>query len=476
MIGSEMAPYSKTGGLGDVMGALPGALARLGCEVTVVVPFLPSMDRARWGIADSGVDVRARLDGAWRTARVLETRISGYRVLFLHYPPYFDRDGLYGTAFGDHGDNAQRFAFFAYAAVEAARQRAPLPDVVHVHDWQAALIPLLLRAPEHYGRFGDLSRAATVLTVHNLSYQGVFPKEALPKLGISWAHFRLEELEFWDQINFLKAGLTAADAITTVSPTYAQEIQTPEQGWGLDGVLRERAGVLHGVLNGIDRDAWDPGADPLIPAAFTARTLCRRTENADALRQELKLPPDGGPIVGVVSRLAEQKGIELVLGLSDRLRGLGLQWAILGSGDARYEKALRALARRHPKVVGAKVGFDERIARLIYAGSDFFCMPSLFEPCGLGQLIALRYGSVPIVRSTGGLADTVRDLDEPGGVGIVFGPATSEALEGALVRARDLAAQPEEFLDVRKRGMGLDFSWEASAREYLRIYGVHAPP
>lgn len=473
MIASEMAPLSKTGGLGDVVGALPGALAGLGCEVTAVIPHLPSMTAKRFGLVPTGTVVEARIDGAVRRATVLEaTAVGGVRVLCLECPGYFDREALYGTPFGDYPDNAQRFAFFSYAAIEAARVLAPGPDVVHTHDWQTGLVPLLLRDAEHYGSDPFLGEAATVHTIHNLAYQGVFPKEVLPTLGLSWRHFRMHGLEFFDQVNFLKAGLTSADAITTVSPTYAGEIQTPASGWGLDGVLRERAGqgALHGILNGIDLHAWDPALDAALPAVFTAKSLARRPRNTEALRGEFGLPPDGRPVVGLVTRLAAQKGIDLLLGLGDGIEALGAQWTLLGNGDHHYEEAARSLAARFPDTVGALIGFDERVARLVYGGSDFFCMPSLFEPCGLGQLIAQRYGSLPIVRRTGGLADTVRDVSEPKGTGFLFDEASPEALGEAVERAVEFAASRRRMEQARRAGMGRDFSWSASAREYLRVY------
>lgn len=478
MITSEMAPFSKTGGLADVAGALPAALSALGCEVTAVIPHVPTISAQRFGVTSTGESVEILLDGARRRAEVLEAEAAGgVRVLLVSYPPYFDREGLYGTPFGDHPDNAQRFAFFAHAAIEAARRVAPGPDVVHTHDWQAGLVPLLLKAPEHYGADPSLGGALSVHTIHNLAYQGVFPKELLPGLGIDWRHFHIEGLEFWGKVNFLKAALNAADEVTTVSPTYAREIQEPAFGWGLDGVLRQRAGqgALHGILNGIDVGAWDPAVDATLPAPFTASTLARKARCTAALRQEFGLPEDGRPVVGVVTRLAEQKGVDLLLGLEAALEDLGLCWALLGNGDHRYEVEVAALAARHPSTFGARVGFDDRVARLVYGGSDLFCMPSLFEPCGLGQLIALRYGSLPVVRRTGGLADTVTDIAQPRGDGFVFDDATPDALEAALRRAAAFAKDRRRLAAVRKRAMSRDFSWEASARAYLRLYRGGVP-
>lgn len=471
MVGTEMAPYAKVGGLGDVLGALPGALVGLGCEVTVVLPHLPAMDAARWGIAPTGVAVQAWIGGQPQTAEVLEARAAGgVRVLFIHHPAYFHREGLYGTRAGDFPDNAERFAFFSYAAIEAGALCAPGSHVVHSHDWQTGLVPFLLRVPEHYGADPRFAGAARIHTIHNLSYQGLFPSEVLPRLGISWAHFTFLGLEFYGLLNFLKAGLVYADALTTVSPTYAREIQTLEYAWGLQGVLAERAADLHGILNGIDEKAWDPGNDEALVHRYSRADLGPRKHNRPALREELGLPRDPRPVVGIVNRLVQQKGIDLILALEPRIEELGLQWAILGSGEAGYEAAVADMARRHPTTVATRIGFDDGLARRIYAGSDLFCMPSYFEPCGLGQMIALRYGSLPVVRRTGGLADTVRDLFDAKGVGFVFDEPTPAALEAVLVRARNFLGNSSRTVAARRRGMSLDYSWGASARRYLDVY------
>jgi starch synthase len=471
MVGTEMAPFSKVGGLGDVLGALPTALAQEGCEVTVVIPYLPAMGRGGWDLTPVDLEVGIQVGGGLHVARFLERRLpGGVRVLFVVCPEFFHREGLYGTPLGDYPDNPQRFALLSYAALEAARRSTTGVDVVHSHDWQSGLIPLLMSAPEHYGADPVLRAARTVHTVHNLSYQGLFPAEVLPELGLSWRHYHLRGLEFYGQINFLKAGLVYADALTTVSPSYAREIQSPDFAWGLHGVLVERAADLHGILNGIDVDLWDPATDPRLAARFDAAHLPERRHNRTALLEEVGLPDDGRPVVGVVNRLVAQKGIELLLGLDWRLDGAPLQWVILGSGEARYEAAVQDLAATFPTTVAARIGFDEALSRRIYGGSDLFCMPSYFEPCGLGQMIALRYGSLPVVRRTGGLADTVPDVSQPGGVGFVFDEPSVRGLEGALERARQLLSEPDELAVTRLRAMALDHSWSASARRYLEVY------
>jgi starch synthase len=471
MVAPEMVPFSKVGGLGDVLGALPHALVKLGAQVTVVIPHLASMDSARFGMASTGVEVRTFLGGSLQTAQVLESKgPGGVRVLALLHPPFFHRESLYGTRSGDYSDNAQRFAFFSHAALEAVKRLVPDVDIVHTHDWQTGLVPFLLRAHEHYGSDTAFSGAATVHTIHNLSYQGLFPADLLPQLGISWDHFQFRELEFFGWLNFLKAGLVSADALTTVSPTYAREIQTPQYAWGLHGVLAERANASHGILNGSDQDAWNPETDPALVAPYSAKKLAARIKNTRGVREAFGLPEDRRPLVGIVNRLVAQKGLDLLLGLDQWLEDLGLQWAILGAGDTYFEGQIVALAGRHPRTVAARIGFDDALAHMIYAGSDLFCMPSVFEPCGLGQMIALRYGSLPIVRRTGGLADTVRDIRYQGGVGFVFDKPDSLGLEEALIRVVKFTRRQEKLEVVRRRAMAVDHSWEASAQRYLDVY------
>jgi starch synthase len=309
-----------------------------------------------------------------------------------------------------------------------------------------------------------------VHSIHNLAYQGLFPADLLPQLGISWDHFQFRELEFFGMLNFLKAGLVSADALTTVSPTYAREIQTPQYAWGLHGVLAARANALHGILNGIDLDAWNPETDPALVAQYSAKKLAARVQNTRGVREAFGLPEDRRPLVGIVNRLVAQKGLDLLLGLEQWLEDLGLQWTILGTGDAYFEGQIVALAGRHPRTVAAQIGFDDTLARMIYAGSDVFCIPSAFEPCGLGQMIALRYGSLPIVRRTGGLADTVRDIRYKDGVGFVFDKPDSLGLEEALIRVAKFARRRDKLEVVRRRAMAVDHSWGESAQRYLDVY------
>jgi starch synthase len=308
------------------------------------------------------------------------------------------------------------------------------------------------------------------MSIHNLSYQGRFPKELLPLLGIGWERFNHLELEFWDTINFLKAGLVYSDAIVAVSPTYAQEIRTHEHGWWLEGVLSERQDRLYGIINGIDTEVFDPARDSDIKAVYSAKSPKKRAPNKTALREELNLPQWETPLIGMVSRFVSQKGLDILLEMGDRIPHLGVQWALLGTGEAYYEVALKGLAAKYPEHVSVSIGFSDALARRIYSGSDFFFMPSLFEPCGLGQMIALRYGSLPIVRRTGGLSDTVPDIGLPDGVGIVFDHPTADDASHAVWRAKELWQNKKFMEKVVKRGMEKDFSWTGSARQYKELY------
>lgn len=472
MIAAEAAPFIKVGGLGDVLGTLPKALAGLGCDVTVIAPYIPAiMGKNLLNIQSTGIEIDVSFGIISGKAKILESSLSsGATMLFIDYPPYFHREGLYGTPRGDYEDNDRRFAFFAHAAIETMKQIGPDAQIIHSHDWQSGLVPFLLKMPESLELDQRLADARTVHTIHNLAHQGQFHRNILNDFGIPWHYFNYQLLEFYDAVNYLKAGLVAADALTTVSPTYAAEIQTPLQGYGLDGLIAQRSGDLYGILNGIDADNWNPESDPHLAEQYSANALANKGKNKETLQREFGLQVNDCPVVGVVNRLVSQKGINLIMELGDQIENMGLQWALLGTGDAVFEEAALALAAKYPKTFAARIGFNEELAHLIYAGSDLFCMPSLFEPCGLGQMIALRYGSLPVARRTGGLADTIENIDENEGNGFLFDDFSSNALASALTRAADFSKHPAKFAAARKRAMSKDFSWKASARKYLDLY------
>jgi starch synthase len=471
MVVSEANPYSKTGGLGDVGGALPTALAHLGHRVTVVTPRYRGMKEG---------NVAATFGrGAWLDSpefRVLEiVHDDGVRFWFVDCPAYYDRENLYESALGDYPDNHMRFSLLSRAALECAVKMELRPSIVHAHDWQTGLVPVYLR--ERFRRHPAFEGAGTVFTIHNLAYQGLFGREVLPHLDLPWDVFTGEGLEFWDNVSFLKGGINFSEMVTTVSRRYAQEIQTAEQGFGFEGILQRRAGVLVGIRNGVDTRVWDPANDPLLPASFSAGNLAGKAEVKRALLARFGLDTPGQwarPVIGMVSRMVDQKGLDIIATAvgAGALQSLDASFVILGTGAPRYETMWRKLAARHPSRVSVTVGFSEELAHLIEGGSDMFLMPSHFEPCGLNQMYSLRYGTVPVVRATGGLDDTVTDVDETtgDGTGFKFGPYTAEAMMGALRRALAWYARPAAWRRIQLAGMAQDNSWEASAREYVQVY------
>jgi len=478
VIASEVAPFAKTGGLADVAGALPRALQGLGHDVRIL---LPKYRGAEVHASDTRVvvpNIRVPLGDRSAEGALIEGHSqSGVPVYLLEHEHYFNRDSLYGTADGDYWDNCERFVFFCRAALEGlarldgARPGARWqPQIIHANDWQTGLLPVYLHTL--YRDHPFLGRLATVFTIHNLAYQGVFWHYDMPMTGLGWDLFTPAGLEFYGKLNFLKGGLIFSDLLTTVSRTYAREIRTPAFGSGLEGVLEERSQDLHGVVNGIDYEVWNPSKDPAIAHPFAAedpepKAVCRET-----LRRELGLEDGAGPVIGVVTRLAEQKGMDLVLEAVPGLLAEGCQLVVLGSGDSRLEEAFRAAAGTHRGRVAVRIGYDDDLSRRIYAGSDAFLMPSRYEPCGLGQLIALRYGAAPIVRRTGGLADTVTEFDPARrtGTGFVFDDFTADALLATVRRAASTYRQPLAWKALVRNAMAEDFSWDASAREYVTLY------
>ncbi|HEV2418606.1 MAG TPA: glycogen synthase GlgA [Terriglobia bacterium] len=469
-VASECVPFSKTGGLADVVGALPEALAALGHEVEVVLPRYRNTQRAT--IHPNAQNVTLPLSGGFHYAALESGPVmKGARHHLVELPEFFDRDGLYQTKEGvDYADNAQRFAAFSLAALEGLKRVSQPPDVIHCHDWQTALTPVYLK--RLYPRDPFFARTSTLLTIHNLSYQGLFPPEVLPQISLDGSIFSIDGLEFYGKVNFLKGGLLFSDFITTVSRKYAAEIQTPEFGCGLEGVLRNRAGRLQGILNGVDYDVWNPAIDKLIPSSYSPLKLAGKKACKTALLERMgAAKPDADcPVIGIVSRFAAQKGFDLIAHLAEKLARMDAIVVALGTGEPEYEQLFRQLAADYPQKFLVKVAYDNEIAHWIEAGADIFLMPSRYEPCGLNQIYSLKYGTPPVVRATGGLDDTIQEFDGTGGTGFKFEEYSALALLDALERAVTTYRQPEAWRRLMLNGMAKDFSWTASAKAYAAIY------
>jgi starch synthase len=466
-LASEVAPLSKTGGLGDVLGSLPAALAEAGDAVAVVSPRYGFIDAAAQGFTprDRAVRVRGEATTVWSRTR---GRLTHYLV--EHDRFFGSRRNLYAEHGHEYGDNAERFAYLCRAGLEVPGAFGHRPAVLHLNDWQTALAAWLLRH-EHASN-PALARTRSVFTIHNLAYQGSYSKELLPALGLPWELFRPDGVEFHDRLNLMKAGLVFADAVTTVSPTYAREITTVDGGEGLDGVLRMRGERLSGILNGIDITEWDPATDRHLPAHFDAHRLAGKVACKRALQEEMGLPARAEvPLVALVGRLVDQKGIDVLLAALPDLLRRDLQVAVLGSGRYDWEQALQQAARHQSDRMAVRIGFDEGLAHRIEAGADLFLMPSRFEPCGLNQLYSLRYGTVPVVRRVGGLADTVEDFDGwRSGTGFAFAEYHQRALQTAVRRALELFRDKRAWHAMMRRGMALDHSWARSAERYRALY------
>jgi starch synthase len=467
-IASELYPLVKTGGLADVAGALPKALAPLGVSMRTLVPGYPSVT-GKLEQADVAADLGIYFGG---TARLLAGRAEGLDIIVLDAPHLFARPGnpYLGPDGKDWPDNWRRFAALSYAAYELGRGIVDgyWPQVLHAHDWQGGLTPA-------YVAFNAPTRVKTVMTVHNLAFQGRFGWEVFPELRIDYRAADEGAIEFYGGIGFLKAGLQTADAITTVSPTYAYEIRTAAYGMGLEGLLQSRADVLTGILNGIDPNDWNPGSDKALAEHYAANSTHLRAANKAALARDFGIEEGPGPLFSVVSRLTWQKGMDLLAECIDDLVARGGRLVVLGSGEVALENAFKGAAARHPGKVGIITAYDERLSHLIQGGADVMVVPSRFEPCGLTQLYGLRYGCVPLVSRVGGLADTVIDANEAAieagaATGIVFAPATQEALAEAIRRAIALFAREKAWRKMQRRGMKSDVSWEASAEKYVKLY------
>jgi len=475
-IASEVDPLAKTGGLADVAAALPKALSRLGHDVRVVMPLYRQINREKFGLRSTGRTARVPMngqpvDGAWWETTLPQSRVPVY---LLEQPALYDRDGLYQTQGKDHPDNLARFSFLSQAALQLPEALGWLPEIVHAHDWQAALACAHL-AWGPASRDPRLASVGSVFTVHNLAYQGTFPRDQWALTGLPEALFSVDGLEFYGQLNCLKGGLVSAGLLTTVSPTYAREIQTPEFGCGLEGVLRVRVQDVVGILNGIDPEEWNPQTDPHIAARYSVEQPSGKALCKLALQQRQRLPEQHDLLIGMIQRLAEQKGIDIFIEAMEGLMALPLQIVLLGTGDPVYHRQLEALAVRFPGRLALNLAFDNALAHQIEAGADAFLMPSRFEPCGLNQMYSMRFGAVPIVRKVGGLSDTVTDVTpqtiaSSTATGFIIESHTAAALVEAVKRAVTAFRDQPLWTRLMQGGMRQEFSWDRSARDYLAVY------
>ena len=471
-VASECVPFCKTGGLADVMGALPKELRKKRHDVRVILPKYKSVRGQEFNLKETSEWVSVPIGDRVETGDIRVTKTEkGIPVYFINHEGYFGRPGLYGSSTGPYPDNDERFIFFSRAVLEACKAVDFRPDIIHCNDWQTGLIPAYLKLQQPRDAF--FQHTATVFSIHNIAYQGNFSKTTVLKTGFSWDEFTMDKMEFYDQISFLKAGLVYADGVTTVSPTYARQTQSsPEFGRGMEGILQQRASEYVGILNGLDLDEWNPAHDPFLAKSFSEESRDSRRDCKAALQHTLRLPRSPrAPLLGIVSRLDAQKGIDLLIQIAPDLIAEGAQIVVLGQGDAALRNQLEALETHFPQSVRMRSDFNEPLAHHIYGGSDIFMMPSRFEPCGLGQMIAMRYGSIPVVMHTGGLADTVipAGTDDTGN-GFVFYESSANAFLEALRQALLFYADEPAWNRLQTRAMHSTFSWDESARQYLNVY------
>jgi len=471
-VSSEAAPFSKTGGLGDVSGALPAALQELGADVTLILPLYRETLLKGTDVEPTGLNVVVPLGRRMIRASVFRARASAVKTFFIACDEYFDRSFLYGTPERDYFDNLERFTLFSRALLEAICAMGLRPDVVHANDWQTGLVPLYI--DNIYRADPAFRDTATIFTMHNCAFQGLFTVDDYSLLGISHRLFTPSGIEFWGKISLLKAGLVSANIVTTVSPGYCREIKTARYGYGLEGLYKERKKDLFGVVNGVDYSEWDPASDPLIPATYSLSDMGGKRACRKALLKAFGLKAeDRTPVAGMVTRLTGQKGIELVIRAMPELMKLDMTLVIVGMGDKKIEARLRRACAKYKGRAGLKIAFDNSLAHLIEAGSDIFLMPSRFEPCGLNQIYSQRYGTLPVVRATGGLDDTVRDFNtEKKPTGFKFKRFSASALVQAVTTALKVFDDKEKWRELQKNAMNEDFSWSRSAKRYLELYAL----
>ena len=470
MVSPEAVPFASSGGLGDVLSMLPIVLERLGLKVSLILPAHRAVLQGSFPLEDTGIRFAVPISSRQEEGTILKTTAgNAITVYFIRADKYFDRDYLYNTPEGDYPDNAERFTFFSRAALEVLKLEPY--HILHCHDWQSALAITFLKTQSHL--YPQLSSLKTVFTVHNLGFQGLFPPQDWHLLNLEGNLFTPQYLEFYGKINFMKGGLIFADAVTTVSPTYAEEIKTAEQGFGLEGLFRERAVSLTGILNGVNYDLWNPETDRLIASRYSLNNLTGKKICKADLQAAFSLPENPDiPLVGMVSRLTAQKGFDLIESALDRLLARNLQLIILGTGIKHYQDFLFQAAKKYPEKLAVKIAYDESLAHRVIAGSDIFLMPSRYEPCGLTQLYSFKYGTIPLVRATGGLKDTVDEFDPRAekGSGFVFSSDEAADLLAALDRALVVFSQKKQWQTLVKNAMRLDFSWNKSAIAYMDLY------
>lgn len=468
----EAIPYVKTGGLADVTGVLCKEYRKMGKDAHLILPLYKSIKEAIFDLKDLGASIRVPVG-----SRKIEGKIFTDKELnfFIECDEFFNRDELYGTSEGDYVDNASRFVFFSRGILEVCKLLRFRPDIIHCNDWQTGLVPIYLKTLYIDDPF--FKDTATLLTIHNIGYQGLFPSSELPVTNLGWDLFTPEGIEFYGKLNFLKAGLISAELLNTVSYTYSREILTKEYGFGLEGVLKKRIDDLYGIINGIDYQEWNPSEDRFLPANYNQNDLngknkCKldliKSFFENSKKESLRLP-----LIGVIGRLSEQKGIGLIINSIEELMKFGVRIIILGKGEEIFQRSLIEISKKYKEQMSITIGFNEQLAHKIYAGVDFFLMPSKYEPCGLGQLIALRYGSIPIARKTGGLIDTIEDYNplSQNGTGFLFDDYTPSSMLCALKRAFCIFTDREKIKKVIANGMEKDFSWKRSAEKYIELYG-----
>jgi starch synthase len=469
----EAVPFAKTGGLADVAGALPKFLQALGCEVRLVMPYYRMVKDSKFPIQSLGEEMEIQVGNEMIKADLYQGQLNhGIPIYFIGREEFFDREHLYSTPKGDYFDNAERFIFFSKAALLLCHRIKLSPDIIHHHEWQTGLIPAYLKSVHRNDPF--FTQTATVFTIHNIAYQGLFKREKFWLTGLPEEMYNPEGIEFWERINLMKAGIVYADVINSVSQKYSEEIQTPEFGYGLEGILRKRREDLYGILNGVDYKEWDPSHDPHLAAHYDLKDLSGKRVCKKDLLKEYDLPPslENAPLFGMISRLADQKGFDLLAEILDKLLTLDVGFVLLGTGEQKYHDLFNRVARKYPQQAGIRIAYDDRLAHKIEAGADFFLMPSKYEPCGLNQIYSLKYGTIPIVRATGGLEDTIVNYDPATGKGNGFKFNRYEPIEllNQMKVAIGFYYQPEHWKQLLRNAMIADFSWQRSAKAYVQLY------